>query len=187
MTKSGRLIMLTLSIVIIFLSGYVLAEPLHDAAKEGNLKKVKSLIEKGADVSVKNDRGITPLHFAGTRGYKDIAELLISKGADVNAETKKGYTPLHWAAMDGHIKVADLLITGGANVNSNKTPIKATPLYWAARKGYMDVVKLLISKGANINAKTIDTGPMPEYTPLSVARTYGHNDVAKLIRKHGGK
>ena len=157
MSNSGtrlKSMMVFICAMVLTFSGLAMADPLHDAAKEGNLAEAKRLIEEGDDVNVKNDRGATPLHFAATRGHKDIAELLISKGADVNAETKTGYTPLHWAAMEDHKDVAELLISKGANVNADSTPIKATPLYWAARTGCKNTAELLISKGANVNAKT---------------------------------
>jgi ankyrin repeat protein len=69
------------------LSGIAAAEPLHEAAKEGDLAKVKSLIAEGSDANIADENGTTSLHWAADRGYKDVVELLISKGADVNSET----------------------------------------------------------------------------------------------------
>lgn len=204
MAKACRLMTLTVCIAIILLSGYALAAPLHDAAKEGDLEKVKSLIAEGADVNVKDDNGATPLHTVATIGhihvaglfpttgtdvtaqakkgatvdYIGVVELLISKGADVNAKTKTGSTPLHWASNKD---IAELLITKGADVDAaNK--MGRTPLWDAARSGYKEVAELLITKGANVNAAD-NRGS----TPFRAANARGHKDIAELIRKHGGK
>ena len=56
------------------------------------------LIEKGADVNAKSNRGYTPLHEASDHGKIEIIDLLIAKGADVNAiivsGRNQGKTPL---------------------------------------------------------------------------------------------
>jgi len=160
MCKSGKgckFIMLCLFVVILSLSGYAAAAPLHEAAKEGDLAKVNRLIEGGADVNVRAENGATPLHFAADRGHRDVAELLISKGAKINAETETGYTPLHWAADRGHKDMAELLISKGANVNA-KNNRGWTPLAYAGlplssvtpeiKKGRKDVIELLRRHGA---------------------------------------
>ncbi|MHC4229438.1 MAG: ankyrin repeat domain-containing protein, partial [Planctomycetota bacterium] len=55
-------------------------EALCQAARAGNIKRVRSLISRGVDVNarIKNDR--TPLHHAAKGGHKNTAELLIAKG-----------------------------------------------------------------------------------------------------------
>ncbi len=93
--------MLTLSIAIILLSGYALAAPFHEAAKEGNLTEVKRLIEEGADLNVIDEYGSTPLHFTADLGHKDLVGLLFSKGANVNAVCSFGGTPLGTARSKG--------------------------------------------------------------------------------------
>jgi ankyrin repeat protein len=54
-------------------------------------------------------------------------------------------------------------------------------LHYAADYGQKDVAELLLAKGASINAKADDGS-----TPLSLAAAKGHQDVAKLLRQHGG-
>ena len=66
-------------------AGALFADAIHDAAKEGNLERVKFLISKGAKVNARDKKGFTPLHWAVGKGHTEIAELLISKGAKVNA------------------------------------------------------------------------------------------------------
>jgi ankyrin repeat protein len=50
--------------------------PLHAAALTGQYEAVELLINKGADVKSKNNRGMTPLQLASQRGHQHIVELL---------------------------------------------------------------------------------------------------------------
>jgi len=161
------------------------------AAKEGNIEAVKQHLDAGTDVNAKNEFGLTPLHRAASRGHKEIAELLIAKGADVNAKDKRGTTPLHEAAGRGHNKdVAELLIAKGADVNA-KDDNGWTPLHHAVPDGHKEIAELLIAKGGNVNAKGIYGTPLDhaeaewegDVDEVNAAR----NEVADLLRKHGGK
>jgi len=113
--KRWKLIMVYIYAVIFSLSGFAVAEPVHEAAKEGDLAKVKSLITEGSDVNVRDEIGFTPLHYAAYRGYKDVAGLLILKGANVNAVDRTDTTPLNWADQAGHEEVAELLTKHGGH------------------------------------------------------------------------
>ncbi|MCC6005912.1 MAG: ankyrin repeat domain-containing protein, partial [Thermofilum sp.] len=64
----------------------LLNTPLHLAALVDNWEVAELLIEKGAYVNARNNRGWTPLHIAAYWNYPELAELLIEKGADVNAK-----------------------------------------------------------------------------------------------------
>jgi ankyrin repeat protein len=131
---------------------------MHKAAGRGHKEIVELLIDEGADVNAKDKRGTTPLHEAAGRGHnKDVAELLIAKGADVNAKDDNGWTPLHHAVPDGHKEIAELLIAKGGDVNAKG--IYGTPLDHAEAEWEGD------------------------FTEVNAAR----NEVADLLRKHGGK
>ena len=116
-----------ITIAAVMLVGTAFADPIHDAAKIGDLAGVQAELDKGVDVNAKREDGSTPLHGAALNGHKEVAELLIDKGADVHAKDKWGSTPLHYAALKGHKEVAELLIDKGADVHAKgddgKTPI----------------------------------------------------------------
>ncbi|MBV7328343.1 sigma-70 family RNA polymerase sigma factor [Chloroflexi bacterium TSY] len=60
-------------------------QPLHMAIVNGNHNVVQTLIEKGADVNAKDDRGRSPLHIAlQNGGQTPIAETLIENGAKID-------------------------------------------------------------------------------------------------------
>jgi hypothetical protein len=98
---------------------------IHDAARNGDLGKVKALLKDNPDlVFSKESAGGTPLHGAAYRGHKDVVELLLASKADVNAKSKNGWTPLHEAAANGYKDVAELLLANKADVNAkNYKPI----------------------------------------------------------------
>ena len=87
---------------------------LHEAARDGCIEEVKSLISKGADVNAMNERlAATPLHLAIYFANTEVVKLLIANGADVNVKNRWNRTPLDIAIDShiarGHIEIAELL------------------------------------------------------------------------------
>ncbi|MEM9569377.1 MAG: ankyrin repeat domain-containing protein [Bacteroidota bacterium] len=68
---------------------------LRDAAQEGDLELVKSLIEQGADVNaVDAVFWRTPLNVSAKAGHFDVVKYLVKKGADVHYKDRTGQTAL---------------------------------------------------------------------------------------------
>mmetsp|Transcript_35865 Transcript_35865/g.83116 ORF Transcript_35865/g.83116 Transcript_35865/m.83116 type:complete len:765 (-) Transcript_35865:1912-4206(-) len=124
---------------------------LLDAAKDGDLGRVETAMETGADIEVKDaGNGNTPLHNACYRNHITLVEALIEKhGANVNATNQCGMTPLHGAcAMKGYAALAELLIEKyRANVEA-VTKDGKTPLDMAAGKKIRDAVTAAVSRVA---------------------------------------
>ncbi len=60
--------------------------PLHDAMLENDMRMVRiHILEEGADLEIKNERGQTPLQFAAERGLVESVDELTSYGADISA------------------------------------------------------------------------------------------------------
>lgn len=77
---------------------------------------LKSLIEKGADVNVREVDGGTSLFYAA-QGHHQIFHYLIEKGADVNAINKIGDSALIVATLWTDLQTMKELLVNGANVN----------------------------------------------------------------------
>ena len=84
--------LLLTTIAAVVLVGTVFADPIHDAARNGDLAGVQAELEKGVDVDEGDDSwpGMTPLHYAADEGHTEVVELLIANGADVNAKDENG-------------------------------------------------------------------------------------------------
>ena len=62
------------------------------ASYNGHTDTVRVLVEKGADLNVKNNDGNTALILASARGHTDIVRMLVQKGADPTVRNNDGQT-----------------------------------------------------------------------------------------------
>jgi hypothetical protein len=106
--------------------------PLHRAAAHGPLEMVTSLLKAGADVNVRDSRGLTPLVFAVATDFPSapILRALLAAGADVNLRDNTGQTALDWAAKFGYPEPIALLTKAGAE----RRPVPAPPKAEAAER-----------------------------------------------------
>jgi ankyrin repeat protein len=89
--------------------------------REGNLQKIKNLINLGVSLNVRYNDGTTPLHYAaGNNANIEILKYLISQGPDVNAKDKFGKIPLDYLHDNDEKKSTYL-----QNQNPNLNPISA--------------------------------------------------------------
>ena len=110
--------------------------PLIEAALADQPEAAAALIEAGADIEARNDRGFTALHAAAYSGSPRIATLLLDHGAAVDARSMHKITPLHVAAEQNQAAVAELLIARGADVEAIQgdgyTPLSRATFYKSA-------------------------------------------------------
>ena len=92
-------------------------DALHWACRNGQTDTALELIDRGAEVSAKNNDGDTPLHCACRNGHTEIVQILIARGADISAKNNDGETPLHWACGNEHRETVLALIDRGAEVS----------------------------------------------------------------------
>jgi len=172
--------------LVLFLSlgNHLHAGPIHDAARSGDLAKVRALLATDpALVNAKDDGDVTPLIYATHFGKPEVAKFLLEKGAAVDTRAGSGITALYEASGNGQVEVVRMLLAKGATVDA-KTSTDATPLLLAAENGQLEVVKLLLAKGADVNVQASYSGVHWSNTPL-IGATKVRSDYDFFVRNGG--
>lgn len=124
---------------------------IHIAAKHGQAKLIKLLIDTGADINAVDNKGFTALYQAVRMRHADVVKVLLDSGADTEIGPTK-----------------------------NKVDIETTPIFAAVDSGdsenEKDIVKMLVKAGANLNHKN-NIG----ITPLLSSLIYGHGEGIPLL------
>lgn len=94
----------------------MLFTPLHWAAIKGRLEVVQYLVESGAHLNVRDDRGRTALHRAAENDHLDVVCMLIKEGALVNMQDNFGWTPLYQSIVCAQLNMVNYLLDFGASV-----------------------------------------------------------------------
>jgi ankyrin repeat protein len=145
-------------------------EELRRAASEGNLAKVKELLDAGVDVNAKNNYGGTPLSFASDRDHAEVVKLLLERGADPNArDTFYGVTPLTWASTAEIVRL--LLAKGAQGVDQ--------ALLGAIFEGNAEVVKAVL--------ETAKPGAELLTNALAAATEGGKDEIVALLKAAGAQ
>ena len=81
---------------------------LIEAARSGDVRKIRSLIAAGVDVNEADRAGTTALIIASSAGRLDAVEVLLDAGANVSATNCMGYDAYHAAMFHGDFKGVSL-------------------------------------------------------------------------------
>ena len=123
---------------------------LHAAAANGNLEIVELLIERGANVNLKDIHGRVPMFVALAEHQPEVAARLAEADTNPNVRTVDGSTLLMAAVRAEEVQLVQWALDHGTDVNAIR-PEKnnATALILAARKGNAEIVSLLLAAGAD--------------------------------------
>ena len=83
--------------------------PLVEAARAGDARRVRTLLDSGADVNAFGAGRTTALMAAAEAGRADMAQLLMDRNADANLRNAKGQTAADLADAGGHRQLRALL------------------------------------------------------------------------------
>lgn len=169
---------------------------LEDAALQGEVELVNTLLDAGEDPNLGN-----PLGKAIAKRQFKTAEALIARGASLNADKDDiyGRGPLQIAAITGDLPIIELLLQKGAELNAT-TEHGDSALALAAKYGHVNVVKFLLERKADPNRSLRTLRAPNEYgvpvneedtgqysRALHLAFSVMRHDVAKLLVKHGAR
>ncbi|XP_073911035.1 ankyrin repeat and SOCS box protein 5 isoform X1 [Castor canadensis] len=136
--------------------------PLHEAASQGRLLALRTLLSQGYNVNAVTIDHVTPLHEACLGDHVACARTLLEAGANVNAITIDGVTPLFNACSQGSASCTELLLEYGAKAQLESC--LPSPTHEAASKGHHECLDILISWGIDVDQDIPHLG-----TPLYAA------------------
>ena len=171
------------------------AAPIHDAARNGDLAAIKTIVaaDPGA-LTQRDDDQRTALLVAAYGGHYPVVEFLLAAGSDQTAVDKDGRNALHLAAQSGVVAIVRHLLDAGFAINTRDN-IGATPLLWASaswrktahpeggssiKYSYeenISIARLLLDRGADPRIKHNEIG----VTALHVAAQSGNPHIVTLL------
>ena len=166
--------------------GMTLLHSAHDIQEAGNRSRavVEDLLARGANPNLRDNSGDSPLDRAacvGTLNQEFGAVLPLIQHTDPKNVNSNGATALHWAVILGKRELIEAAIKRGADVNAQIKNGGWSALHFAVYGRQPDAVHLLIESGADVNLRDVDG-----QTPLGLAVQKGFEDIAVILRKHGG-
>ena len=129
---------------------------INEASYNGHLEIVKYLFEKGAPIYT------WAISSASMRGHLEIVKYLFEKGAPIDKRA------IALASDNGHIEIVKYLFEKGA-------PVDAAAIRYASYSGHLKTVKYLFEKGAPIGAGAINE-----------ASYHGYTEIVKYLRRVKG-
>ena len=180
MVRKSEFFYLVLLILTFCLAGNLFAGEIHEAAKTGDLEKIKEILTKDPSRLEAQDKvGYTALNWAAMRAQWEVVRFLVENNANVQIFGIDGNTPLHCAANHGNVAIIGFLIKKGAIVDK-KNRWGNTPLHISSISGNRKVAKILIFQGAKVNALSNEG-----WTPLYYAQLSGHTEMAGQLKRQG--
>ncbi|KAK2815521.1 hypothetical protein Q5P01_025988 [Channa striata] len=162
--------------------------PLHEAASQGRLLVLHTLLAQGYHANIVTINQVTPLHEACLSGHVACVKVLISAGANVNAATIDGVTPLYNCCASGSLGCMELLLQNGAHTHTAHTHFPSA-LHEACKRGHgqcLDCLnrhaacsKILLHRGASVN---IGSGGD---SPLHAAVRQDSADLVSVLLDYG--
>jgi ankyrin repeat protein len=127
-----------------------LTTPLMEACESSRVECVRLLLERKANVHLRDKKKKTALLAACKQGSKECLQLLIDAKADVNHADNDGDTGLHYAGDKGRNECVQLLLESNADVDS-KNNRDVGGIILAAFSGHLECVELMIEAKADVN------------------------------------
>ena len=150
-----------------------------DASYKGNLAVLKSLKDKGEDLTVTDTDGNNALHIACFgAGHIETIKWLLDEGFALESKGNAGYTPFLSAAYGGNLDVLKFLKERNADTRSTSNDGENALHRACFGAGHIETIKWLLDEGFALESKG-NAG----YTPFLSAADGGNLDVLKFLKE----
>ncbi len=176
----------------------------HIAAENPDIRVIKLLVERGADVNVMDIYDNTPLYYAAEKNTLEMVEFLVSQGNDPLAENCDGDNLLTVSVCNPHKDVLEYFFQQGVDIDGVSdlnplgmamrygTPVdmdffiehgadKEQALAYAFNCAPLENIRYLLEKGCDVNAVFDNRGERFDWTKLP------EGPLRQLFLEYGAK
>ncbi len=167
------------------------SQPLYHAAKLGDIRMVKLLVDNGCHPDYKTIKGyhpnsfvdfdiFVPINGAIEHGHFEIVKYLVEQGANVNGVKRDVGYPMMIAVLCGRLDHVKYLIEQGVELDSPNWPCL---IHQASRLGHVNIIDFLLKNGSDIN----EGCPKKMYSlrPIHWAVEYERLAVMRFLLENG--
>lgn len=129
--------------------------PLMNAVLDSNVQEVISLVNRGADPSLADNKGRNLLHLAALHGDTNIIDVIHTRMQNIESKSAEDMTPIMFAALGGQVQAVEWFLQKGAIVTC-KDRRGWNVLHYAAQCGEPDIIALILTRVPNIESNTAD-------------------------------
>jgi ankyrin repeat protein len=159
----------------------------HATRDDDDINIIRILIQRGADVSIANNDGVTPQHNTADFGSSTIFQYLLDRGANPATASAHGKVSTHWAASSYNTDILMLLGDLRADLdqptNSGSTPLLCAIHSGCGTEERTRTLEYLLNKGADIKLIRLMVGLL--YTlllhPRSQPRRTSFGSLSSIV------
>lgn len=161
--------------------------PLSEAARLGNEKIVRLLLNTGAFLYTTTNSGSQIIHQACSSGSLELVKLVAPFFDLKTSLDGNGNTALHCASKSGVNEVVRFVLSKGADVNA-KNKKSQSPLVMAVKSGSLQIIKSILSHpeyNQNLMTESEKIEMLNDASESSGSRSTGYLEVVGVIVRSG--
>ncbi|MFC2156852.1 ankyrin repeat domain-containing protein [Acidobacteriota bacterium] len=146
------------------------------ARQTGDVKFGKLLLDKGADINIKDKDNQMALNLAAWRGFTDFTDFLLDNGAEYDTTQGGARWMLIHSVRYGSIRLFKVVLERENGLLSDDS-IKRNIMHTAITGGSVEIINLLLSKNFLLNNNANSYG----WTPSHYAAQNGHAGMIRFL------
>jgi transient receptor potential cation channel subfamily A protein 1 len=163
--------------------------PMHLAISSGNIDCCRFLIDRGADLTIKNNSNHTSLHYCIICSKPDVLDFILSHVPNIDKDIKGDFdaTPLHYCAYGDDLISAKILVKHKVNIMC--TCVNGYfPLHLAATRCSNNVFKFLLNESKKLGftkANILSYVDADNNKPLHSSVQVNNTEIVKICLQNG--